>query len=269
MPHLGLAWCPTLRKFDRPIPVPSYVFLSIFDIPGLQTWRIDCRFWCRSRGAHGGLLRHSSWSFSSVRGRSGSGAFGQSKGDWMHSCRFQQGRCCQTNPCYAWRVSEFFHMWFESSNKGVIFLFYATSARKLIGVWMVWHFSDSSSWLEWQVEIVTAVGYQATTGDGKTEQPNAVLEALIQVVRPTGGLGIPGLYVPSDPGAPDSAAAKWVAWAVFMRQHQPFSSRGYISFPFGKDLPLFFVLCTVWESLNVFFYRKIVWERSHDRYWTV
>jgi threonine dehydrogenase-like Zn-dependent dehydrogenase len=64
---------------------------------------------------------------------------------------------------------------------------------------------------------VDAVGYQATTGDGKTEQPNAVLEALIAVVRPTGGLGIPGLYVPSDPGAPDSAAAK-----------------GYISFPFGK-----------------------------------
>ncbi|KDR69877.1 hypothetical protein GALMADRAFT_255730 [Galerina marginata CBS 339.88] len=64
---------------------------------------------------------------------------------------------------------------------------------------------------------VDAVGYQATTGDGKTELPNAVLEALIRVVRPTGGLGIPGLYVPSDPGAPDSASAK-----------------GYISFPFGK-----------------------------------
>jgi len=64
---------------------------------------------------------------------------------------------------------------------------------------------------------VDAVGYQAVTSDGKTEQPNAVLEGLIRVVRPTGGLGIPGLYVPSDPGAPDSAAAK-----------------GYISFPFGK-----------------------------------
>lgn len=64
---------------------------------------------------------------------------------------------------------------------------------------------------------VDAVGYQATSSDGKTEQPNAVLEALIKVVRPTGGLGIPGLYVPTDPGAPDSAAAK-----------------GYISFPFGK-----------------------------------
>ncbi|KAF5390118.1 hypothetical protein D9757_003804 [Collybiopsis confluens] len=64
---------------------------------------------------------------------------------------------------------------------------------------------------------VDAVGYQAVTSDGKTEQPNAVLEGLIRVVRPTGGLGIPGLYVPSDPGAPDSASAK-----------------GYISFPFGK-----------------------------------
>ena len=62
-----------------------------------------------------------------------------------------------------------------------------------------------------------AVGYQAVTADGKTEQPNAVLEALIAVVRPTGGLGIPGLYVPKDPGAPDSNSAK-----------------GYITFPFGK-----------------------------------
>lgn len=57
---------------------------------------------------------------------------------------------------------------------------------------------------------VDAVGYQATTSDGKTEQPNIVLESLIRIVRPTGGLGIPGLYVPSDPGAPDSNSAKWV-----------------------------------------------------------
>jgi threonine dehydrogenase-like Zn-dependent dehydrogenase len=64
---------------------------------------------------------------------------------------------------------------------------------------------------------VDAVGYQAVTADGKTEKPNAVLEGLIAVVRPTGGLGIPGLYVPKDPGAPDSASAK-----------------GYITFPFGK-----------------------------------
>lgn len=64
---------------------------------------------------------------------------------------------------------------------------------------------------------VDAVGYQAVAADGKTEQPNAVLEGLIAVVRPTGGLGIPGLYVPKDPGAPDSNSAK-----------------GYITFPFGK-----------------------------------
>ncbi|KAA1473714.1 GroES-like protein [Dentipellis sp. KUC8613] len=64
---------------------------------------------------------------------------------------------------------------------------------------------------------VDAVGYQAVTADGKKEQPNAVLEGLISVVRPCGGLGIPGLYVPKDPGAPDSNSAK-----------------GYITFPFGK-----------------------------------
>jgi hypothetical protein len=60
----------------------------------------------------------------------------------------------------------------------------------------------------------SAVGYQATTSDGKTEQPNVVLEGLIRVVRPTGGLGIPGLYVPSDPGAPDSASAKCAVSAL-------------------------------------------------------
>ncbi|KAG6917501.1 hypothetical protein DXG01_002365 [Tephrocybe rancida] len=71
---------------------------------------------------------------------------------------------------------------------------------------------------EWHLyQFLLSVGYQATTADGKTEQPNVVLEGLIKVVRPTGGLGIPGLYVPKDPGAPDSASAK-----------------GYISFPFGK-----------------------------------
>jgi len=42
---------------------------------------------------------------------------------------------------------------------------------------------------------VDAVGYQATS-KGK-EQPNIVLDQLIQVTRPTGGLGIAGLYVPS------------------------------------------------------------------------
>jgi len=54
---------------------------------------------------------------------------------------------------------------------------------------------------------VDAVGYQAVGASGDKEEPNAVLSAMIKVVRPTGGLGIPGLYVPSDPGAPDSKAA--------------------------------------------------------------
>jgi len=64
---------------------------------------------------------------------------------------------------------------------------------------------------------IDAVGYQAVGSDGSKEQPNAVLEALIRVTRPTGGLGIPGLYVPSDPGAADEAA-----------------SMGNLVLPFGK-----------------------------------
>lgn len=52
---------------------------------------------------------------------------------------------------------------------------------------------------------VDAVGYQAVNKGGKTEAASAVLNSIIQVVRPTGGLGIPGLYVPSDPGAATDA----------------------------------------------------------------
>ncbi|TKX18578.1 zinc-type alcohol dehydrogenase-like protein 4 [Elsinoe australis] len=55
---------------------------------------------------------------------------------------------------------------------------------------------------------VDAVGYQAVDKGGKKEQPNVVLDQLIMVTRPTGGLGIPGLYVPSDPGAPDEQSGK-------------------------------------------------------------
>jgi glutathione-independent formaldehyde dehydrogenase len=35
-----------------------------------------------------------------------------------------------------------------------------------------------------------------------------VLNSLIDTVRPTGMLGVPGLYVPSDPGAPSEDAKK-------------------------------------------------------------
>lgn len=64
---------------------------------------------------------------------------------------------------------------------------------------------------------VDAVGYQAVDKGGSKEQPNIVLENLIRVTRPCGGLGIPGLYVPTDPGAPDKL-----------------SGAGQILVPFGK-----------------------------------
>jgi threonine dehydrogenase-like Zn-dependent dehydrogenase len=66
---------------------------------------------------------------------------------------------------------------------------------------------------------VDAVGYQALDPEDVSEDddyayqpakenPAVVLNQLIQVVRPTGELGIPGLYVPSDPNAPDEMAAQ-------------------------------------------------------------
>ena len=57
---------------------------------------------------------------------------------------------------------------------------------------------------------VDAVGYQAVGMSGDKEEPNIVLSNLIRVTRPTGGLGIPGLYVPSDPGAPDKNYAEGI-----------------------------------------------------------
>ncbi|GAB3887872.1 glutathione-independent formaldehyde dehydrogenase [Kibdelosporangium lantanae] len=53
---------------------------------------------------------------------------------------------------------------------------------------------------------VDAVGYQAKTHSGDHEEPALVLNALIDTVRATGALGVPGLYVPADPGAPDENA---------------------------------------------------------------
>ena len=56
---------------------------------------------------------------------------------------------------------------------------------------------------------VDAVGYQAVAGgSGDHEVPNIVLEQCIQVTRPVGGVGVPGLYVPADPGAPDEKSGK-------------------------------------------------------------
>lgn len=54
---------------------------------------------------------------------------------------------------------------------------------------------------------IDAVGYQAQKGDESGhEEPAIVLNQLVETVRPTGRLGIPGLYVPSDPGGPDEHA---------------------------------------------------------------
>jgi threonine dehydrogenase-like Zn-dependent dehydrogenase len=62
---------------------------------------------------------------------------------------------------------------------------------------------------------VDAVGYQAIDPetdpgddayDPARENPAVVLNDLIRVVEPTGGLGIVGLYVPDDPGGPDEMA---------------------------------------------------------------
>jgi glutathione-independent formaldehyde dehydrogenase len=53
---------------------------------------------------------------------------------------------------------------------------------------------------------IDAVGYQAVRRGGGQEEPAVVLNSLIQTVQPTGALGIPGLYVPSDPGGPDERA---------------------------------------------------------------
>ena len=61
---------------------------------------------------------------------------------------------------------------------------------------------------------IDAVGYQATSagssaaGGEQDEVPNIVLNQLIDMVNPTGALGIPGLYVPSDPGGVDSGAKR-------------------------------------------------------------
>lgn len=72
-------------------------------------------------------------------------------------------------------------------------------------------------------KAIDAVGYQATSagssaaGGEQDEVPNIVLNQLIEVVNPTGALGIPGLYVPSDPGGVDEN-----------------SKRGALSINFGR-----------------------------------
>ena len=63
-------------------------------------------------------------------------------------------------------------------------------------------------------KAIDAVGYQATSpgssaaGGEQDEVPNIVLNQLIDITNPTGALGIPGLYVPSDPGGADENAKR-------------------------------------------------------------
>jgi glutathione-independent formaldehyde dehydrogenase len=70
---------------------------------------------------------------------------------------------------------------------------------------------------------IDAVGYQAATagssakGGEQDEAPNIVLNQIIDVVNPTGALGVPGLYVPTDPGGVDEE-----------------SKRGALSINFGR-----------------------------------
>ncbi|HLH71157.1 MAG TPA: glutathione-independent formaldehyde dehydrogenase [Candidatus Dormibacteraeota bacterium] len=62
---------------------------------------------------------------------------------------------------------------------------------------------------------IDAVGYQAVVQGAEREDPALVLNAVIQTVRPTGAIGIPGLYVPSDPGGIDDHARQGVLRVAF------------------------------------------------------
>ncbi|MEU3987842.1 glutathione-independent formaldehyde dehydrogenase [Streptomyces platensis] len=55
---------------------------------------------------------------------------------------------------------------------------------------------------------VDAVGYQAMAHGAAREEPATVLNSLVDTVRATGALGVPGLYVPADPGGPDEQAKR-------------------------------------------------------------
>jgi glutathione-independent formaldehyde dehydrogenase len=54
---------------------------------------------------------------------------------------------------------------------------------------------------------VDCVGFEARAAGGE-EQPAVVLNALMDIARPAGAIGIPGLYVTDDPGAKEEAARR-------------------------------------------------------------
>jgi glutathione-independent formaldehyde dehydrogenase len=54
---------------------------------------------------------------------------------------------------------------------------------------------------------IDAVGYQSKDFDDPSrETPTSVIEQLVEVVNPTGALGIIGVFLPEDPGGKDAAA---------------------------------------------------------------
>ncbi|MFD4668503.1 glutathione-independent formaldehyde dehydrogenase [Lentzea sp. NPDC058450] len=67
---------------------------------------------------------------------------------------------------------------------------------------------------------VEAVGYQAHDHQGD-EQPELVLDNLVQCVRTAGGIGVVGVYVPQDPGAATEGAKEgrigWDYGSFFMK----------------------------------------------------
>jgi glutathione-independent formaldehyde dehydrogenase len=61
--------------------------------------------------------------------------------------------------------------------------------------------------------VIDAVGFEAK-GQGGGDQPAIVLNQAMEIIRPAGAIGIPGLYVTEDPGAHDQAAKTGNAWAL-------------------------------------------------------
>src|SRR5271154_1861828 len=53
--------------------------------------------------------------------------------------------------------------------------------------------------------VIDAVGFESK-GHGGCDQPAIVLNQAMEIIRPAGAIGIPGLYVTEDPGAHDQAA---------------------------------------------------------------
>jgi glutathione-independent formaldehyde dehydrogenase len=52
---------------------------------------------------------------------------------------------------------------------------------------------------------------------GGQEEPAVVLNSIVETVRATGAVGVPGLYVPSDPGGVDEQAKQGLLRVAFGR----------------------------------------------------